>query len=241
MTGLPDRLQELADFAERAGQSAGAVAAARRGRRRQRRRAVAGVSLLAGVLVAGGVLADRLPGGLGRPPDRRPAAPAVQAPRVPLAPPSYAEDVHRRYAGHLVDMSPVVLLGRGRDGGYTWRMAAVWGIQQATNRPETCLVWEADGADHPSGSQCAVASARNITLDLELRDRPAPVHGMVPARTARVRLLLQGRPPVEVAAIDPGHGFRQRFYLASPDAAVVGVVALDAQGRQLARLRRPRP
>jgi hypothetical protein len=239
MTGLPDRLQELADFAERAGQPAGAVAAARRGRRWQRRRAVAGVSLLAGLLVAGVVLADRLPGGIGRPPDRRPAAPAVQAPRVPLAPPSYAEDVHRRYAGHLVDMSPVVLLGQGRDRGYTWRMVAVWGIQQATNRPETCLMYEADGVDHPSGSECAVVGARKITLNLELGDRPAPAHGMVPARTARVRLLLQGRPSVEVAAIDPGLGFRQRFYLASPDAAVVGVVALDAQGHQLARLRRP--
>jgi hypothetical protein len=238
MTGLPDRLQELADFAERAGHSAGAVAAARRGRRWQRRRAVAGVSLLAGVLVAGVILADRLPSGIGRPPGRRPAAPAVQAPRVPLAPPSYAEDVHRRYAGHLVDMSPVVLLGQGRDGGYAWRIAAVWGIQQATNRPETCLMYEADGVDHPSGSQCAVAGARKITLNLELRDRPAPVHGMVPARTARVRLLLQGRPPVEVAAIDPGRGFPLRFYLASPDAAVVEVVALDAQGRQVARLRR---
>jgi hypothetical protein len=152
MTGLPDRLQELADFAERAGQSAGAVAAARRGRRWQRRRVVAGVSLLAGVLVVGVVVADRLPGWIGRPPDRRPAAPAVQAPRVPLAPPSYADDVHRRYVGYLVDMSPVVLLGQGRDGRYTWRLAAVWGIQQATNRPETCLLWEADGVDHPSGA-----------------------------------------------------------------------------------------
>src|SRR5918993_1311306 len=110
MTGLPDRLQELADFAERAGRSPGAAAAARRGRRRQRRRAAAGVSLLVGVLAFGVVLADRLPGGLGRPPDRRPA---VQAPRVPLAPPGYAKKVHRRYAGHLIDMSPVVLLGQG--------------------------------------------------------------------------------------------------------------------------------
>jgi hypothetical protein len=132
----------------------------------------------------------------------------------------------------------VVLLGQGRDGGYSWRLAAVWGIQQATNRPETCLMYEADGVDHPSGSQCAVAGARKITLNLEFPGRPAPVHGMVPAQTAQVRLLLQGRPSVEVAAIDPGRGFRQRFYLASSDAAVVGVVALDAQGRQLARLRR---
>jgi hypothetical protein len=217
----------------------GAAAAARRGRRRQRRRAAAGVSLLVGVVAFGVVLADRLPGGLGRPPDRRPAVPAVQAPRVPLAPPSYAEEVHRRYAGHLVDMSPVVLLGQGRAGGYSWRVAAVWGIQQATNRPETCLVWKADGADHPSGNQCLVDGARKITLNLELPGRPAPVHGMVPMLTTRVRLLLQGRPPVEVAAIDPGLGFRQRFYLASPDAKVVGVVALDAKGRQLARLRRP--
>jgi hypothetical protein len=91
----------------------------------------------------------------------------------------------------------------------------------------------------PLGSQCAVAGARKITLNPELRDRPAPVHGMAPAGTARVRLLLQGRLPVEVAAIDPGLGFRQRFYLASPDAAVVGVVALDAQGHRLASLRRP--
>jgi hypothetical protein len=229
MTGLPDRLQELADFAERAGRSPGAAAAARRGRRRQRRRAAAGVSLLVGVLAFGVVLADR-------PPDRRPA---VQAPRVPLAPPGYAEKVHRRYAGHLIDMSPVVLLGQGRDGGYSWRVAAVWGIQQATNRPETCLVWEADGADHPSGQECVVDGARKITANLEFPGRPAPVHGMVPMLTARVRLLLRGRPPVEVEAIDPGLGFRQRFYLASPDAEVVGVVALDIQGHQLARLRRP--
>jgi RNA polymerase sigma-70 factor, ECF subfamily len=67
MTGLPDRLQELADFAERAGQSAGAAAAARRGRRRQRRLATAGVSLLVGVLAFGVVLTDRLPGRIGRP------------------------------------------------------------------------------------------------------------------------------------------------------------------------------
>jgi hypothetical protein len=239
MTGLPDRLQELADFAERTGRSPGADAAARRGRRRQRRLAAVGALLLIGVVALGVVLTDRLPGGIGRPPDRRPAGPAVQPAQVPLAPPSYAEQVHRRYAGHLVDMSPVVLLGQGRDGGYSWRLAAVWGIQQATNRPETCLMYQADGVDHPSGSQCAVAGARKITLNLELPGRPAPVHGMVPPLTARVRLLLQGRPPVEVAAIDPGRGFRQRFYLASPDAAVVGVVALDAQGHQLARLRRP--
>jgi hypothetical protein len=63
-----------------------------------------------------------------------------------------------------------------------------------------------------------------------------PAFGTVPDGTARVRLLRDGRPPLVVDAIDGGPGLKLRFYVvARTDARIIGVVALDAGNRELAR------
>jgi hypothetical protein len=62
-----------------------------------------------------------------------------------------------------------------------------------------------------------------------------PLWGLVPEGTARVRLLRPGAPPAEVPAMEIGPRFRRRYYLAPPTPGIRTVVALDAQGHEIAR------
>jgi hypothetical protein len=62
-----------------------------------------------------------------------------------------------------------------------------------------------------------------------------PLWGLVPEGTVRVRLLRPGGSPVEVPAMEIGPRFRRRYYLAPPTPGVRTLLALDAQGHEIAR------
>jgi hypothetical protein len=66
-----------------------------------------------------------------------------------------------------------------------------------------------------------------------------PLWGLVPEGTARARLLRPGAPTAGVPALEIGPGFRRRFYLVAWTPGIRTAVALDEQGRLLARVGLP--
>jgi hypothetical protein len=230
------------------------VAAIRRRGRVRRARVASGVVLL--VVVVAGLFALYRPLGevVG------PTPPVMQPPRSPArpaqpAPKSFADFAMRIMTGSSVRR--VVLLDQGENSTWLWQIGAASAVH--AGRPQICVLSKAE----PS-AQARSAASRSMTRStvVEIRegaeglsctrdqdagpklapdyvdgdDGTQPAFGMAPSETVRVRLLLHRRPPVEVDAIDGGSAFQHRFWVvAHPGARIVGGVALDAGGRELAR------
>jgi hypothetical protein len=220
----------VADHADRA--TPPPVAAIRRRGRVRRARLASGAVLLLAGLAAGLVAAQG--------PLRRQVAPVpvVSQPPRPVQPSSgFADYVRGRFQDTLVDMT-VVVLASGKTGGYDWQLAAVHGTSRRTRKAKVCLVHKADGPTHAYGYECRDRDSNRagdkITFAGGTKELPLPVWGMVPQETARVRLAGSGRTGI-TNAVDIGPGFRRRFYLVRRTLDVRTVVALDAQGHQVAR------
>jgi hypothetical protein len=138
-------------------------------------------------------------------------------------------------AGLFAD-APVVV-GRGGQGDYTWEMRARKGSGTEywieTDRQDGGLLmgelfYESERNKLVAWIHCS-PSKEQVTAML--------VSGFGPEKTAKVRLEVQGRPPVEVPTFrKPGFPFA--FWVVAPlppDARPVAFTALDVGGRQLAR------
>lgn len=202
----------------------------RRGRMRRARLASGAVLLIAAAAV--GLVAVQGP--LGR---QVTPAPVVTQPPRPVQPSSgFADYVRGRFDDTLVDMT-VVALAAGKAGGYDWQLAAVRGTSQASHKAKVCLVHKMDGPSHGYGYVCRNEISNRVmdTMTLGGGANQMPLWGLVPEGTARVWLLRPGVPPVEVPALEIGPGFRRRFYLAPWSPGIRTAVAVDGQGREIAR------
>ena len=218
----------VADNADRA--TPPSIAAIRRRGRRRRARLASGAVLL--IAVAVGLVAVQRP--LGR---QVTPAPVVTQPPRPVQPASgFADYVRGRFNDTLVDMTVVALAG-GKASGYDWQLAAVQGTSRRSHKAKVCLVHKMDGPSHGYGYLCRDEASNRVMDRVTLGGgvKEMPLWGLVPEGTARVRLLRPGPPPVEVDALEIGPGFRRRFYLAPWTPDVRTAVALDGQGREIAR------
>jgi hypothetical protein len=210
------------------------VAAIRRRGRLRRARLASGAVLL--IAVATGLIA--MQGPLDR---RTTPAPVVTQPPRPIQPGTgFAAYVRGRFDDMLVDMT-VVTLASGKAAGDDWQLAAVRGTSRRSQEAKVCLVHKTDGRSHGYGYSCR-DEASNRAMDRMTSGgggNEQPLWGLVPEGTARVRLLRPGSPPVEVAAMEIGPGFRRRYYLAPPTPGIRTVVALDAQNHEIARFPAP--
>ena len=198
-----------------------------RGRRRRARLASGAVLLIAALVAVQGPLGQQVT-----------PAPVVTQPPRPVQPSSgFADYVRGRFQDTLVDMT-VVVLASGKTSGYDWQLAAVQGTSGRSHKAKVCLVHKADGLSHPYGYQCLDRDSNRaddkITFAGVTKELPLRVWGMVPQETARVRLAGSRRTGI-TNAVDIGPGFRRRFYLVRRTLDIRMVVALDAQGRQIAR------
>jgi hypothetical protein len=226
---LQRQLAELvADHADQA--MAPSVAAIRRRGRLRRARLASGAVLLIAA-VATGLFAVQ------GPLDRRTTpAPVVTQPPRPIQPSSgFADYVRGRFDDMLVDMTVVALAG-GKAGGQDWQLAAVRGTSRRSHQAKVCIAHKTDGRSHGYGYSCR-DEASNRVMDRMTSGGGAelPLWGLVPEATAQVRLLRPGASPVEVPAMEIGPGFRRRYYLAPPTPGVRTLLALDAQGHEIAR------
>jgi hypothetical protein len=207
------------------------VAAIRRRGRLRRARLASGAVLLIAVVAVGLVAVQG-------PLDRRTTpAPVVTQPPRPIQPSSgFADYVRGRFDDMLVDMTVVALAG-GKAGGEDWQLAAVRGTSRRSHEAKVCIAHKTDGRSHGYGYSCR-DEASNRVMDRMTSGGGAkemPLWGLVPEATARVRLLRPGASPVEVPAMGIGPGFRRRYYLAPPTPGVRTLLALDAQGHEIAR------
>ena len=213
------------------------VAAIRRRGRLRRARQASGAALLIAAVATGLVAVQ---GPLGRqvtpvPVVTQPPPPVVTQPPIPLHPsPSFAAYVRDRFQRKLVIMAVVALTG-GTAGGYEWQLAALRGFNPGKAAHQECLVYKTNDPNHSFGYECMKLSATNkMTLDRGMNGRP--LWGLVPEEATRVRLLRPGAPPIEVPTMKLRYPFRRRYYLAAWTPDIQTVVALDGQGRQVARL-----
>jgi hypothetical protein len=201
----------------------------RRGRLRRARLASGAVLLIA---VAAGLV------GVQGPLDRQTTpAPVVTQPPRPIQPGAgFADYVRGRVDDMLVDMT-VVTLANGKAGGEDWQLAAVRGTSRRSHEVKVCLVHKTDGRSHGFGYSCRDEASNRVMDRMTFGGggTNGPLWGLVPEGTARVRLLRPGAPPVEVPAMEIGPGFRRRYYLAPPTQGIRTVLALDAQGQEIAR------
>ena len=206
------------------------VAAIRRRGRLRRARLASGAVLLIGVAV--GLVAVQ------EPLDRRTTpAPVVTQPPRPIQPSSgFADYVRGRFDDMLVDMT-VVPLASGKAGGEDWQLAAVRGTSRRSHEDKVCLAHKTDGRSHGYGYSCRDEASTRVMDRMTSGGggTEQPLWGLVPEETARVRLLRPGAPPVEVPAMEIGPRFRRRYYLAPPPQGIRTVLALDAQGHEIAR------
>jgi hypothetical protein len=130
-----------------------------------------------------------------------------------------------------------VVVGRGGQGDYAWEMTARKGSGQdywiETRRQDGELfMGESFGA-----SERERISAWVFCTPSKQRATTTLVSGLAPEATARVRLELRGRPPVEVPTFSkPGVPFA--FWVVAPlppDARPLAFTGLDAAGRQVGR------
>jgi hypothetical protein len=206
------------------------IAAIRRRGQLRRARLASGAVLL--IAVATGLVA--MQGPLDR---RTTPAPVVTQPPRPIQPgPGFADYVRGRFDDMLVDMT-VVTLASGKAAGDDWQLAAVRGTSRRSQEDKVCLVHKTDGRSHGYGFSCRDEASNRVTDQMTSGGggNEQPLWGLVPEGTARVRLLRPGSPPVEVPAMEIGPGFRRRYYLAPPTPGIRTVVALDAQGHEIAR------
>lgn len=210
----------------------------RRGRLRRARQASGGALLIAAI--AAGLVAVQ--GSLGRqvtpvPVVTQPPPPVVTelplpSPRPPSA--SFATYVRGRFQDKLVDLSVLALPGR-RAGSYEWQLAAMRGFDPRAAHHVECLVYKTkDSSDH-FGYKCIAQSATNkMIFDRGMDGRP--LWGLVPKEATRVRLLRAGAPPIEVPTRELASPFRRRLYFLGWASDIQAALALDRQGRQVARL-----
>jgi hypothetical protein len=207
------------------------VAAIRRRGRLRRARLASGAVLLIAAVTVGLVAVQELP-------DRRTTpAPVVTQPPRPVQPSSgFADYVRGRFDDKLADMT-VVALASGTAGGEDWQLAAVRGTSRLSHEARICLVHKTDGRSHGYGYSCRDEASNRVMDRMTSRGggNELPLWGLVPEGTARVRLLRPGSSPVEIPAIEIGPGFRRRYYLAPPTPRVRTLLALDAQGHEIAR------
>ena len=158
-------------------------------------------------------------------------APVVTQPPRPVQPSSgFADYVRGRFDDMLVDMTVVALAG-GKAGGDDWQLAAVRGTSRS-HKARVCLVHKTDGRSHGYGYSCLDEASTRVADRMTSGGgaNEQPLWGLVPERTARVRLLRPGAPPVEVPALEIGPDFQRRYYLAPWTPGVQTELALDAQG-----------
>jgi hypothetical protein len=202
----------------------------RRGRLRRARLASGAVLLIAAVAV--GLVAVQ------GPLDRRTTpAPVVTQPPRPIQPSSgFADYVRGRFDDMLVDLM-VVALASGKAGGEDWQLAAVRGTSRRSHKARICMVHKTDGGSHGYGYSCRDETSNRVMDRMTSGGGgdEMPLWGLVPEGTARVHLLRPGASPVEAPAMEIGPGFRRRFYLAPPTPGVRTLLALDAQGHEIAR------
>ena len=201
----------------------------RRGRLRRARQASGAVLLIAAVAV--GLVAVQ--GSLGR---QVTPTPVVTQPPRPVQPSSrFAEYVRGRFEHKLLDMT-VVVLASGKAGGDDWQLAAVRGTSRS-HKARVCLVHKTDGQSHNYGYSCLDEASTRVADRMTSGGgaNEQPLWGLVPERTARVRLLRPGAPPVEVPAMEIGPRFQRRYYLTPWTPGVQTELALDAQGHEIAR------
>ena len=206
------------------------IAAIRRRGRLRRARLASGAVLL--IAVATGLVA--MQGPLDR---RTTPAPVVTQPPRPIQPgPGFADYVRGRFDDMLVDMT-VVTLASGKAAGDDWQLAAVRGTSRRSQEDKVCLVHKTDGRSHGYGFSCRDEASNRVTDRMTSGGggNEQPLWGLVPEGTARVRLLRPGSPPAEVPAMEIGPRFRRRYYLGPPTPGIRTVVALDAQGHEIAR------
>lgn len=206
------------------------VAAIRRRGRRRRARLASGAVLLIAAVAAGMVAVQ---GPLGR---RVTPAPVVTQPPRPIQPSSgFADYVRGRFEHQLLDMTVVVLAG-GKAGGDDWQLAAVRGTSRS-HKARVCLVHKTDGQSHNYGYSCLDEASTRVADRMTSGGgaNEQPLWGLVPERTARVRLQRPGAPPVEVPALEIGPGFQRRYYLAPWTPGIRTAMALDGQGHEIAR------
>ncbi len=218
----------VADHADQAPPPPPTAAIRRRGRLRRARLASGAVLLIA----AAGLVAVQ------GPLDRRTTpAPVVTQPPRPIQPGTgFADYVRGRFDDLLVDMT-VVALASGKAGGEDWQLAAVRGTSRRSHEAKVCLVHRTDGRSHGYGYSCRDEASNRVMDRMTFGGggNERPLWGLAPEGTARVRLLRPGAPPVEVPAMEIGPRFRRRYYLAPPTPGVRTVLALDAQGHEIAR------
>lgn len=202
----------------------------RRGRLRRARLASGAVLLIAAVAV--GLVAVQGPLDRWTTP-----APVVTQPPRPIQPGAgFADYVRNRFNDMLADMT-VVPLASGTAGGEDWQLAAVRGTSLRSHEARICMVHKTDGPSHGYGYACRDEASNRVTDRMTSGGggNERPQWGLVPEGTTRVRLLRPGSPPVEVPAMEIGPGFRRRYYLAPPTPGVRTLLALDAQGQEIAR------
>jgi hypothetical protein len=240
MSDLRERLRELAEAAAQQGHTPGAAAALRRGRRRRLRLAGGTAALLALVLFAGLLGADRLTGrqALLAPPSTTGPSAVTTSPsppevsflpdagevQRPVGSPAGAvgEQMVRDVTTELArcqggdPAEPAVLVAWGKGHGRVWLIAA------RPPRPgEDRLCWN-DGLFEASGAGAVGSHGAELLTPLRasgssnLRSGTGywgHVVGPVTKRAARVRVLFDmGIPPLDLVPIQAGDRFPVNFY-----------------------------
>jgi hypothetical protein len=256
MTNLRDLLQELAEAAAHQGRTAGPAAAIRRGRQRRRRLAAGSAALLAAVLAAGvvGTGQLRLDGRL-----EVPASPSTR-PRFPAKLAEYAATVTKdsteaALLGMLTDQAEglgackggrpkdvrIVAVGRLPDRQGVWMIAA---RPPLPNERRLCWMF-AYGNHQRISSPVAYADEPPLLTALHANSGGDPskvvVDGYVTKQATRVRFILAGRPPLDVAPLQSGNDFPVNFFVAvipwragQEPYPFERLIALDSSGREIA-------
>jgi hypothetical protein len=239
MSDLRERLQELADLAARQGRTPGPEAA-RRGARRRRLQAAGGTAvLLAVVLLAVTVGADRLagPAPLAPPATTRPAGvttsttpPAVsimpdpgEVQRPAGSPPGkVGEQMVHDLASVVAECKggapnePITLLAWGKAHHRYWLIAA-----KPQGPGENWLCWgsglfEGGGAGSMGTDSTMPLTPLRASGSSNIRDGDqywGHIVGYVPKRATRVRVLFdRGIPPLELQPIQAGDRYPVNFY-----------------------------
>jgi hypothetical protein len=129
-----------------------------------------------------------------------------------------------------------VVVGRGGQGDYAWELRARRGSGQ-----DYWIETDRQNGDLLMGELFSESDAHRLVawlhcLPTKERVTTTLVSGFGPEETAKVRLQLQGRPPVEVPTFHK-EGIPFAFWVVAPlapDARPVAFTAFDASGKQLA-------
>lgn len=260
MIDLQRRLQELADAASQHGGTQGAAAAIRRGRQRRRRLAAGTASLLAVVLLAGTVGAERVAGRLDGP-DPAPAAgppttlPALVKLRVRTDRPAAGtleagvlRDLTDELRGCQGASDQVEIIGyvRSREFRRVWMAVAKPPAPGDTDLCWTSGLFELDGAGGFHGGGAASIAPGRLSARGTSAEDFGNIEGYAPKQATRVRVRFRdGQPAQDLPVIDAGDRYPVNFYVGfftqrnapegTRDWAPQELLALDGTGRTVAR------